>query len=1225
VGGGGSGAPSSRVAVLLSALAFAVASLALAAPGATATPFHPFVENFGSASQPSFTNPKGVAIYQATGDVYVMDDGSPASIKRYNPDGTPDPFSALGTNAIDGKEGPDATPEDEEGLGFGGPSESQVAVDNSGGPTDGDIYVTQRSPNVINIFSPTGAYLGRLSAAGTTEFSEACGVAVDPSGAVYVGDYGLGIHKFVPSANPPGNADNTATFTTTSSPCTLAAGAGATAGFLFPAQYNGPVSKIDSSTGELKYSFSEGVTTVSVDPASGNVYGVRGYAANGSELKEFDASGAASATELSTDALANEGRGIAVRGSTGHVFVSRWESAGLEVFGPLVHSPTLAIAPASGITATEATLHGTVNPEGVAVTECKFEYGLASEGGFSHSVPCEEAIPTDSGDHAVSAHISGLAGPASRYRFRLAAKNAEASSTSDFGSFRVGAAINGASASVGIEEATLRGAIVPSGGTTEYHFEWGTTSAYGNSTPAESIPAGEEPVAVSAELSGLDSGASYHFRLVAHNGVGTSDGEDQAFTTTAGPPHFPQRGFEIASHYPTGGVPVLGSFMPSSEDGNSIAVSSSNPLPNSKLLDFPDETKNGSVGGRIQNVFTRGADSWQRTEVGIGYQAWSADLQRLLALTSTEGVGSGYIYEDLRIGPDDQNESDDLYQLQPDGKLTWISRDPRIPVGTPQTDGKEVTFGSPIGPFTMSASGDTVVFKSKRQLLDADTTTGEPFRLYKWEDGQLGFIGVRPDGSVPAEGSFLGDRSTGVSSRYTVSRDGNRVVFGALRVDSGNGENGYAIYVQRDGEPTVEATKEEGVPPLPAPQPYSVTYRGAAADDSRVFFTSASRFTPNSGAAAKKEGAADLYAYDVATNKLRDLTPRLDGLEDPTIDPAAADQGRVLGVAANSEDGKRVYFVAEGAYPTAPNPEGELPQDSSRNLYMAELDEIDGPVKLRFIATLGEHDSGDWSPNWLAESGPHNENAGKTALVTPDGSVLGFASAENLTGQPLGDTDQLFVYDARSGKLDCASCPTNGTLPVASVNKHATFGGQTPSDWQWTSGVNHWMSSEGAAFFSAATPLVPADQNTVADIYEFREGKVRLVTTGTGTAGSLFAGASVDGSTVFFTSHEALAPQDKEPGIPKIYAARVGGGFPYTPPQPPCDFNAGACEGAQSPAPEVPGAGTAAFEGPGNSKRPSRRVCPKGKRKVRAKGKTRCVKDTRHDHRTAKHNRRASR
>src|SRR5262249_15621114 len=155
----------------------------------------------------------------------------------------------------------------------------------------------------------------------------------------------------------------------------------------------------------------------------------------------------------------------------------------------------------------------------------------------------------------------------------------------------------------------------------------------------------------------------------------------------------------------------------------------------------------------------------------------------------------------------------------------------------------------------------TVVFRSQRQLLDADTTPesglSAPYRLYKWEDGQLSFVGIRPDGSVPVSGSTLGDGFR--YPRYAVSRDGSRVIWGASR----NGSSGGTLYVQSDGEPTVEVVKEEGVPPLSSPQPYNVVYRGAAVDDSRVFFTSSSRLTPDSGAGASGSGGSDLYVYDV--------------------------------------------------------------------------------------------------------------------------------------------------------------------------------------------------------------------------------------------------------------------------------------------------------------------------------------------------------------------------
>ena len=162
---------------LLGALAVIATVMAFAAAPASATKIHPFAETFGSAAQPSFGWARGIAVDPSSGDVLVMDAGGTPSIKRYNADGTPADFSALGTNVIDGarsgagNECPtvpsdcDQTPQN--GLGFGfSAAESQIAIDDSGTATDGDIYVTQSFPNLINIFSGEGEYLGQLTGAG---------------------------------------------------------------------------------------------------------------------------------------------------------------------------------------------------------------------------------------------------------------------------------------------------------------------------------------------------------------------------------------------------------------------------------------------------------------------------------------------------------------------------------------------------------------------------------------------------------------------------------------------------------------------------------------------------------------------------------------------------------------------------------------------------------------------------------------------------------------------------------------------------------------------------------------------------------------------------------------------------------------------------------------------------------------------------------------------------
>jgi PKD repeat protein len=83
---------------------------------------------------------------------------------------------------------------------------------------------------------------------------------------------------------------------------------------------------------------------------------------------------------------------------------------------------------------------------------------------------------------------------------------------------------------------TLNGSVNPMGRNTTYHFEYGTTTAYGTSTSAISAGSGSSAVAVEAELENLDPLTTYHFRVSATNAAGTVTGDDETFTTSAGQP-----------------------------------------------------------------------------------------------------------------------------------------------------------------------------------------------------------------------------------------------------------------------------------------------------------------------------------------------------------------------------------------------------------------------------------------------------------------------------------------------------------------------------------------------------------------------------------------------------------------------------------------------------------------------------------------------------------------
>ena len=80
--------------------------------------------------------------------------------------------------------------------------------------------------------------------------------------------------------------------------------------------------------------------------------------------------------------------------------------------------------------------------------------------------------------------------------------------------------------------ATLNGTVNPNGLTTAVHFDYGITTNYGSSTATQTYQ-GSTTQNVTANLSSLTAGATYHFRIVASNSAGTTYGADRSFTTPA--------------------------------------------------------------------------------------------------------------------------------------------------------------------------------------------------------------------------------------------------------------------------------------------------------------------------------------------------------------------------------------------------------------------------------------------------------------------------------------------------------------------------------------------------------------------------------------------------------------------------------------------------------------------------------------------------------------------
>ena len=210
-----------------------------------------------------------------------------------------------------------------------------------------------------------------------------------------------------------------------------------------------------------------------------------------------------------------------------------------ETFKTLPNPPTVETKAASAVTQTTATLNGTVNPNGGEVTECKLEYGTTNA--YGSSAPCTSSVGSGTSPVAVSAAISGLTANTT-YHFRVSASNGGGTSKGADETLKTlpnaPTVVTKAASAITQTSATLAATVNPNAGEVgECKLEYGTTTAYGSSATCSPSPgSGTSPVAVSAAVGGLSPNTTYHFRISATNGGGTSKGADEALKTLPNAP-----------------------------------------------------------------------------------------------------------------------------------------------------------------------------------------------------------------------------------------------------------------------------------------------------------------------------------------------------------------------------------------------------------------------------------------------------------------------------------------------------------------------------------------------------------------------------------------------------------------------------------------------------------------------------------------------------------------
>jgi hypothetical protein len=380
---------------------------------ASARPVHVYENHsFGGpgAAAGDIEGPAGVVVNNATHNIYVADSGN-NRIDEFKENG--EFIKAWGWGVGTGLGGFEECTEvlgcktGTAGTGAGqldGPQ--SIAIDNSGKPVGedpsvGDVYVTNTTDNVIEKFSATGAYLGQItgtcktgeyelngkcetSGAAVTPFQTLYGVAVDTKGELWVSQNGPGFaggeHEHAEFDNYSDGEPNELEASRISEEAPEHLISGFTVDSedgLYLHHVAGFFTKLDSA-GETLFGIfgkreGEGgaaASGIAVDLSGDNVYldvtepilQIEEFTSEDSLVESFGA-----------EQLSGGGAGaVAVDASNQTVYVAQGDT--ILVYPSVLRPNVLAREPSGLHSEGAATLNGTVDPEGLEVTECKFEY-----------------------------------------------------------------------------------------------------------------------------------------------------------------------------------------------------------------------------------------------------------------------------------------------------------------------------------------------------------------------------------------------------------------------------------------------------------------------------------------------------------------------------------------------------------------------------------------------------------------------------------------------------------------------------------------------------------------------------------------------------------------------------------------------------------------------------------------------------------------------------------
>lgn len=1092
--------------------------------------------------------PRGVALDEATGDVYVVDQNN-QRVDEFEPWGQF--ILSFGKEVNETTKANVCTAESEDicKAGVGGDGASQfnipqgIAVDNSSDSSKGDVYVVDKANIRIEKFGSEGKFILAFG----KEVNETTKANVCTETEVEGGD------KCGPGREGTGESE----FKWPNAGSFIAIGSTGTV-------YVGDENRVQefkptgAYEGEVQIAGVGQIQALAVD-SSGNLYiasgtsNVRKYSATGERLAEFVNSSGFDARAVAVNTAGDVYTGNEFRENE-QFHITEYGQAGED----LAESSTFegesvvssGIAASAGGTVYLSNFNGDVIMFGEfpAFGECPFcEPSVKEKSEFASDLGVTSAV--------VSAEINPDLLPTHYY-----VQYVEAAA---------------------YEEAVSKGAANP--------YEKGGVVP----TPPATVALGggevdaDEPADVT--LQGLSPGRTYHYRFVAESrSSGPIYGEDESFTT------FPAtvfsglpdgRVYEQVSEeqkngneagVTSGGSPEAG-YGVASASGERFAYSQAGP------------SGRTSSGTDFYSVASRNPDAGWESAAALpsGYGPNAANLLSELPhtlLASAELTHFVFRAEGsfVKENPVTENlqTSTGLYRTIGDSvEPEWLSEpaewqssghhppfEVRPDPGAENESLKDTLERPPAGG---SPDLSTVYFPYLGALVKEDasrapnlvtTSNGEvtgPYGFYEYKEGVLrsaaelpsGVPGApySPYGALPAvEG--LKDEKTSVfhALNNVVSRDGSKAFF--VSPDPESTGNGSETFAEEAGTPTELYVRE-------------TTGQGAGEAHRPVLV---SRNELNDRAEAEKGAGTGKAAY--------------------------TETAVVPGTMYAAPDGSRVFFQSlDKLAKSAPvagekEPEGMGPWTYEFNLETEKLTYLPGVAGILASSSNGssfifENSATGKIELWSGGPAP-SEIAGFSTPASPgfearasaNGAAFILATNAVLTGaldaegagpaNNQGEQRQVYRYEPSSGSLLCLSCAPMGIVqsPASSFNTEG--------------GAGRVIADEGGrVFFTTAEKLLSRDVNGVDDVYEWereglgscpqgqKAGCVYLISSGTSPGPSFYLDNDESGENVFFATSQGLVAGDTDESY-DVYDARVGGGFPQASPSSGC---AADCQGPPVP------------------------------------------------------------